>query len=127
MPYIEQGRVVFYRDYMTQKRLVEYLLTKIEVIFFASDIRTVTNDGVARGEYTNAQREHKIWFEDNMLQMDFVRALKPVESLLKFRLPFVLGNSDIIEEDKLNILKVLFILMFYWTKVNRNKTDTCER
>ena len=105
--YEREGRVRYYKEYMLEHRIKEVypLINRNEAIFFASDIRTVTNDGVDKGLYTNAKKEYRIWFDDNMLQANFVRTLKPEASLLKFRLPYVLGEDDLIKEDKLPYIK----------------------
>jgi len=79
----QEKNITIYNTYFTDEDVEKWQNFK-EPFFFISDIRNLTV-----GDYGSnlSKREDVVW-GDMMLQQDWVEKLKPVLSLLKFKLPY---------------------------------------
>lgn len=78
--------VKIFKKYFDEEEMEKWKEKNIPV-FFISDIRNLTYDPMARDDDMRIKNEKDVW-SDMKLQESWIKELKPVISLVKFRLPF---------------------------------------
>ena len=73
---------------------VEYFKQFNDRLFFISDIRSLAYEKGFQGVEEYERKNEELAMEDMNLQMKWVQELKPVQSLLKFRLPYEYKWTD---------------------------------
>lgn len=88
----EDKNIKIHNDFFTIEVANKYANEKN--ILFISDIRTLD---IAKYQGVDDDEADRIIIEDNKKQLRWIQIIKPVNSLLKFRLPYKPGNTKYLE------------------------------